>query len=193
LLFQAGYLTIDKAEELPFGWYEYRLKIPNLEIKMSLNNLFLTSYFNQENINDKKLGLYKALRSWDVDWFVAELKSLFAKISYTNYTNNEISKYEGYYSAIVYTYLESLWYEIIWEDVTNRGRIDLTIKTEDKIYIIEFKMSYVKEKPMEQIEKKKYYEKYMNEWKEIYLVGMVFDEGERNIIEYEWKIAGSQD
>jgi hypothetical protein len=54
-------------------------------------------------------------------------------------------------------------------------------------------MSYVKEKPMEQIEEKKYYEKYMNEWKEIYLVGMVFDEEERNIVEYEWKIAGSQD
>jgi len=41
--------------------------------------------------------------------------------------------------------------------------IDLTIKTEDKIYIIEFKMVYMKEKPLEQIEKKKYYEKYMNE------------------------------
>jgi hypothetical protein len=39
----------------------------------------------------------------------------------------------------------------------------LTIKTEDKIYIIEFKMSYIKEKPLEQIEKKKYYEKYMTE------------------------------
>jgi hypothetical protein len=49
-------------------------------------------------------------------------------------------------------------------------------------------MAYIKEKPMEQIEKKKYYEKYMNEWKEIYLVWMVFDEEERNIIEYEYRL-----
>jgi hypothetical protein len=49
-------------------------------------------------------------------------------------------------------------------------------------------MSYIKEKPMEQIENKKYYEKYMTEWKQIYLVGMVFDEEARNIVEYEYKI-----
>jgi hypothetical protein len=48
-------------------------------------------------------------------------------------------------------------------------------------------MSYIKEKPLEQIEKKKYYEKYMTEWKQIYLIWMVFDEKERNIVEYEWK------
>ena len=165
----------------------YSLKFPNKEVRMSFNK-FVIPYLTGELYIQERQWIWKALRSWDIDWFVAELKSLFAKISYTNYTNNEISKYEGYYSAIVYVYLESLWYEITWEDTTNKGRIDLTVKTEDKIYIVEFKMSYIKEKPMEQIENKKYYEKYMTEWKQIYLVGMVFDEEARNIVEYEYKI-----
>ena len=78
----------------------------------------------------------------------------------------------------------ALGYDVIPEDITNKGRIDLTVKTEDKILIIEFKVD-AEEQPIKQIKERRYYEKYLNENKEIYLIGMVFDSRERNIREWE--------
>jgi hypothetical protein len=85
----------------------------------------------------------------------------------------------------VYCYLAGAGLEIIAEDVTNRGRINLTIKIENIIYILEFKVT--NEEALKQIKEKKYYEKYLNENKDIYLVGITFDEEKRNIKEFKWE------
>ena len=62
LLFQAGYLTIDRVMEYPFGGFEYTLRVPNLEVQISLNELML-KYLSNTNFQDKKLPTYKALES----------------------------------------------------------------------------------------------------------------------------------
>ena len=41
---------------------------------------------------------------------------------------------------MVYTYFASLGYEVIPEDTTNKGRVDLTVKTRTGIWIFEFKV-----------------------------------------------------
>ncbi len=41
--------------------------------------------------------------------------------------------------------------------------------------------------PCKQIKEKRYYEKYQDTDKEIYLVGINFDETERNITGFEWE------
>jgi hypothetical protein len=84
-----------------------------------------------------------------------------------------------------------LGYDAVAEDVTNKGRIDLTLKTRDKILIIEFKVDK-KEEPIKQIRERKYYEKYFNENKKIYLIGINFDSEERNISEYKYEIIKSE-
>jgi hypothetical protein len=66
----------------------------------------------------------------------------------------EYTIYEGFYASVIYTYLQALGIEIIGDDVTNQGRIDLTCFIEDKIYIIEFKTT--DEDPLAQIHKNKY-------------------------------------
>jgi len=38
-----------------------------------------------------------------------------------------------------------------------------------------------------QIKEKRYYEKYMSEGKEIYLVGVCFDKSKKNISYFEWE------
>ena len=85
----------------------------------------------------------------------------------------------------MYVYLQSLGLEIIGEDVTNKGRIDLTLFIEDKIYIIEFKVG--SENALKQIKEKNYAQKYLTQNKEIYLVGINFDESEKNISKFEWE------
>lgn len=107
------------------------------------------------------------------------LYTLFALLPYQNYTNNDISIYEGFYASVTYAFLASLAVPLIGEDVTNRRRIDLTLNMEHKIYIIEFKVG--SGNALQQIKEKKYYEKYRNLNKDIYLVGINFDEQARNI------------
>jgi len=85
----------------------------------------------------------------------------------------------------MYVYLQSLGLEIIGEDVTNLGRIDLTIKIDNLIYIIEFKVGTGN--ALQQIKTNQYAQKYMNENKDIYLVGINFDKGDKNICKFEWE------
>jgi len=110
---------------------------------------------------------------------------MFASIPYNNYIKNNIEVYEGFYASIIYVYFQSLGIDIIGEDVTNKGRIDLTLFIEDKIYIVEFKVG--DENAMQQIKDKKYYEKYLSYNKEIFLVGINFSKEDRNISGFEWE------
>jgi hypothetical protein len=41
--------------------------------------------------------------------------------------------------------------------------------------------------PLQQIQEKRYYVKYQKEQKNIYLVGVEFDEEKRNIASFEWE------
>jgi len=84
----------------------------------------------------------------------------------------------------------SLGLECVAEDITNRGRIDLTIKIDNYIYIFEFKVIEEIEdskKPLEQIKERRYFEKYQQENKEIILVGIEFSKEKRNIKEYAFE------
>ena len=186
LLWQTGYLTIKDKLTDETGSNMYRLSIPNLEIQFSLNRLFIDYLTNQRMEKTRyELNMKKALRENNFDLFIDHLKTIFSTIPYQNYANNIISKYEGYYSSVIFVYLMALGYEVIPEDITNKGRIDLTLKMMDKIVIIEFKVDKSQEKPIKQIKERRYYEKYLNENKEIYLIGMVFDSKEKNIGEWE--------
>ncbi len=186
ILYQAGYLTI-KEKIINEEWeQEYILMFPNKEVRMSLNKLFIDYFTNEINLTQRS-AINVWLKTWKIEKFIEELKILFANIPYNNYTKNNIAHFEWFYASLVYVYLQSLGYEIIWEDVINRWRIDLTVILEEKIYLIEFKMSSFKESPLEQIRQNKYYEKYQNTQKKIYLIWIIFDEEKRNIIESEWE------
>jgi Holliday junction resolvase-like predicted endonuclease len=187
LLFQAGYLTIKEVNISPRWRINYLLKIPNREVRISLYEHIIDFFTKQVNYKAQD-NLYQWLISWDIELFISEFKKLFSSLPYNNYTKNLIENYEWYYANVVFAYLQSLGYEIIWEDVTNKWRIDLTIKVEDFIYIIEFKMkSNTWMKALEQIEEKKYYEKYLWENKKIFLLWIEFDEEERNVGDYEFR------
>jgi hypothetical protein len=186
ILYQAGYLTIDKMIEKRRGGIEYKLKLPNMEVKNSLNDI-LIDFLTQQNSEKLKYqdNIYDAIVDNDLELFRDTLISIFATIPYNNYTKNPMQDYEGYYASVIYTYLQSLGLDIIGEDVTNHGRIDLTIRVEKYIYIIEFKIG--KDNALAQIKSKNYAQKYLNEKKEIFLVGINFNSEEKNICGFEWE------
>ena len=77
---------------------------------------------------------------------------------------------------------------LIADGITNKGRIDLTIKMNQAIYILEFKVDG-KENALEQIKNKEYAKKYMSDKRDIYLIGIDFDTNEKNISTFEWEKA----
>lgn len=185
LLWQTGYLTFEKRIRDEFGAVSYKLVIPNLELQFSLNQLFIDYLTNQRS---EKLqfrnNIRKALKDSNLEMFVDNLKSIFSSIPYTNYANNIISKYEGYYCSVVYVYLAALGYQVVAEDTTNRGRIDLTVNLDDHVVIIEFKVDS-KQQPIQQIKERRYHEKYMQSAHRIHLVGINFNSKEKNITGYD--------
>jgi hypothetical protein len=99
-----------------------------MEVKKSLNEYIIMQLTNNNNNPSQEAReIKKALLNRDLEKFKQTLISIFASIPYNNYTNNSIQNYEGFYASIIYVYLQSLGLEIIGEDVTNKGRIDLTL------------------------------------------------------------------
>ncbi len=187
LMWQTGYLTIKGTKRVGPRTY-YKLSYPNLEVKMSLNDVILNYLSSLRENTKSRLGeeCYNSLASGDVEKFIEVMKRLLASLPYTSYTKNEIAKYEGYYINVIYSFLASLGLDITAEDITNKGRIDLTIRVEGKIYVLELKMSRIGEDPLSQVREKKYYEKYVGKG-EIYLVGLVISDEERNVVKFEWE------
>ncbi|MEA2099746.1 MAG: ATP-binding protein [Campylobacterota bacterium] len=187
ILYQSGYLTIEEIKETLFGSIEYKLKIPNVEVKQSLYDVIIEFMTKNNKPNIYKTPLYKSLLTADLNELKNTLFVLFESIPYNNFTKNDIQNFEGFYASVIYTYLQSLGIRIIGEDVTNKGRIDLTCFCENKIYIIEFKVDAKTEgEALEQIKKKNYAQKYLTQSEEIYLVGIEFDSNKRNIGFFEF-------
>jgi ATP-dependent exoDNAse (exonuclease V) beta subunit len=118
------------------------------------------------------------------------LRSLYASIPYEWYVNNRINEYEGYYASVFYALMAGLGMKVNVEESTNKGRIDLVLENDKRIYIAEFKIiknESEKGNAIKQILEKKYYEKYLSVEKELYLIGVEFDENEKNVtnVEYE--------
>ncbi len=190
ILYQSGYLTISNVSIDEDDDILYHLQLPNLEVKKSFNTFIINHLFGDKSLQNKTLS--KALREENLDIFESSLKAIFASIPYNNYTKNNLQNYEGFYASVVYVYLQSLGLDIIGEDVTNKGRIDLTIKLANAIYILEFKVGTAN--ALAQIKEKNYHHKYLTENKDIYLIGINFDEDEKNVSSFMWeKVAKAQD
>ncbi len=101
------------------------------------------------------------------------LVSLYASIPYQYCSSNPICRYEGYYASVFYAAIASLGLWIVPEDVTNRGRADFTVFARERIFIFEFKVTE-NEDPLKQIKKRRYFEKYLTEKREIVLVWYCF-------------------
>jgi len=84
-----------------------------------------------------------------------------------------------------YTFFTAIGLDTSAEEQTNKGQIDLTVRMESAIYVFEFKMKTNPENALQQIKNKKYHEKYIAENKTIFLVGIEFDEAEKNISNFE--------
>jgi len=190
LLFQTGYLTIGSVRKV-FDNSIYTLVYPNYEVKRSLTD-FILGYLthNTQAREENKLSLLDILMTPDMDRLRDLFHSFFASIPHDWYRKNQIAKYEGYYASVFYCYFTALGLDVTAEDTTNHSRIDLTVKLERRVFILEFKVvdqNTGKNSALKQIKEKAYHEKYRADADELYLIGVEFNRKDRNIVRFEYE------
>ncbi|MCK4761488.1 MAG: ATP-binding protein [Candidatus Aminicenantes bacterium] len=182
LLFQTGYLTIEKIEESEELDRIYTLSYPNLEVEKSFLEHLLAEFSSQypDEIGVLVYDLKKYLYDNELDTFFELIKSLFASIPYNIFPADK----ESYYHSLIYLLLTLVGVNVQCEIQTHKGRIDAVIEAPEYIFIMEFKMDSA-EKALEQIRQKRYYEPYFSRKKPIILVGVAFDKEKRNISSFK--------
>jgi len=187
LLFQTGYLTVDSVWHVP-GHTELTLKYPNLEVQASLNDSLLGQLCGSRSVPGPQVGkLYRLLQAADFSGLKALFQAFFASIPHDWYRKNQLAGFEGYYASIFYSYFAALGLEIILEDTTNHGRIDMTVFFKQTVWLFEFKVvELVPEgRALAQLQAKGYAQKYMARGQPIHLIGVEFSKTERNIVGFE--------
>jgi hypothetical protein len=187
-LFQTGYLTISRIEEpLPNYWI-YVLGYPNYEVESSLNSALLGAFgLNKQIALQHRLQLIPLLKNNDFSQMQNLFTAFFASIPHDWYRNNPIAQYEGYYASVFYSYFAALGLDIILEDTTNHGRIDMTLKFNENIYLFEFKVvEFVPNgKAIEQLQTKNYAQKYQTLNQPIHLIGVEFSKEQRCVVGFD--------
>ena len=188
LLFQTGYLTIQKVDEPILGHWIYTLGYPNHEVESSLNASLLSVYTDDPSQSfAHRLHLLDLLLAHDLAGLKDLFQAFFATIPHQWYDNNPISRYEGYYASVFYSYFAALGLDIILEDATNQGRIDMTVKFNGRIYLFEFKVVELtpEGRALQQIKDKDYAGKYRALGQPIHLIGVEFSRASRNVVGFE--------
>jgi hypothetical protein len=183
LMFQTGYLTIKEVFHKEYG-QEYKLGFPNKEVKISFNENIL-EFTIKEDVRYKLLNdVISTLKKQDIPKLKEHIDLLISNISYM-YLKEEAS-----YVLAVFVLFYSTGLNVITEDNTSKGRIDLTIIVNNSIvYIIEFKVIeniQDKGKALNQILQKEYFKKYLN-YDKIYIIGIEFNKKHKQISTFEYQ------
>ena len=88
---------------------------------------------------------------------------------------------EKHYQTILYSILATLGVTVEAEIATADGRIDMTAKFKNRIFLFEFKLNKSAKEAMTQINGKSYADKFMNDGRPITKIGVNFSTKIRNI------------
>ena len=202
LLFQSGYLTV-VGTSTRRGRLIFHLSVPNQEVRFALHDQFITGYTGIENERLRlQDGLYAALTAGDVPALIAAIRRLFAGIPWRHFTGNDLAEAEGYYASVLYAFLASLDAQVIPEDISNHGQVDLTVRIAGYTYVMEIKLrrDALPADPADpgganpalaQIQARGYSDKYRGApGKGLFEVGLVFGRAERNLFQADWRAVG---
>ncbi len=186
LLFQTGYLTIHQTEPR-FGQMFYRLGYPNREVQQSLNASLLSHLAGRSSrLVEHRARLYDLLLVNDFAGLEVLFKAFFASIPYQWHTKNPIADYEGYYASVFYSYFASLGLDLVVEDSSSHGRLDMAVLFNGNVYLFEFKVvAATTGSAMTQLQARAYADKYRARGEPIHLIAVEFNRQSRNVFAFE--------
>ena len=182
LLYQSGYVTIkgyDKPTKL------YLLALPNQEIRVGLYGSLLPHYLTDKSAkaNTTIAKMSVLVKKGDMDAAFCLLNDFLETVPYCDNTH-----YEGHWQQTLYIMFALLTnYDILVEQHTARGRIDITMETADTIYVMELKFNKRAEEALAQIEAKHYADAFKMSGKKVVKIGLNFSVKDE-VNSLEWKI-----
>ena len=182
LLYQSGYVTIkgyDKPTRL------YQLALPNQEIRVGLYGSLLPHYLTDKSAkaNTTIAKMSVLVKKGDMDAAFCLLNDFLETVPYCDNTH-----YEGHWQQTLYIMFALLTnYDILVEQHTAKGRIDITMETADTIYVMELKFNKSAEEALAQIEAKHYADAFKMSGKKMVKIGLNFSVKDE-VNSLEWKI-----
>ena len=182
LLYQSGYVTIKDYDE---DTNLYELGIPNKEIRIGLFKSLLPNYLTRSSQRGKVAiaQMSVLIKNGDIDGALELFRTFLATVPYC-----ENTKYEGHFQQLMYVVFALLTdYRILVEQRTSKGRTDITLETQDSIYIMDLKFGNTADEALAQINANHYADAFAMSNKKTIKVGIGFDvKDERNIT--DWKV-----
>ena len=182
LLYQSGYVTIkgyDKPTKL------YLLALPNQEIRVGLYGSLLPHYLTDKSAkaNTTIAKMSVLVKKGDMDAAFCLLNNFLETVPYCDNTH-----YEGHWQQTLYIMFALLTnYDILVEQHTAKGRIDITMETADTIYVMELIFNKSAEEALAQIEAKHYADAFKMSGKKMVKIGLNFSVKDE-VNGLEWKI-----
>ena len=169
VIYQSGYLTI-KSYDNRFGIY--KLGFPNREVEDGFMKYLLKYYTAKKNSNSAfEISRFVAdIESGNAEGFMQRLQSFFAGAKFDQIAKDT----ENWFQNVVFivTTLCGLYIEA--EHQTSNGRIDLVMKTDKYVYVMELKYDGTPEEALKQIEDKGYAMPWQSDGRKVIKVGANF-------------------
>ena len=175
VIYQSGYLTI-KGYNSRFGIYS--LGFPNREVEEGFIR-FLMPFYTRVNKAEAPFEIQKFVREIEngqPDAFFRRLQSFFADTPY-----ELISDLELHYQNVLFIIFKLVGFYTEAEYHTSEGRVDLILKTEKYVYVMEFKLEGTAEEALRQIEEKHYALPFESDFRQLFKIGVNFSNRTRNI------------
>ena len=175
VLYQSGYLTLKGYDEM---FNTYTLGFPNREVEEGFTRFLLPRYATMRT-GDTAFQInnfVREVRQGNTDAFLRRLQSFFADTPYELARDLEL-----HYQNVLFIVFKLLGFYVQAEYHTSQGRIDLILKTQDYIYVMEFKLDGTAEEALQQIEDKQYALPFATDPRKVYKVGVNFNNEIRNI------------
>lgn len=183
VIYQSGYLTIKGYDER-FGIY--RLGFPNKEVETGFIKYLMPFY---TPVKEEKTGFFITNFIMDIergepDSFMQRMQAMFVDTDY-----KITGKMELYFQNAMYLVFKMLGFYTDVERTTSNGRIDVVLKTQNYIYVMELKLDGSADDALRQIEEKGYALPFGKDTRKLYKIGVNFSSETRGI--EEWKVVCS--
>ena len=167
IIYQSGYLTI---RDYDGRFSEFTLDYPNAEVKEGFLNGLLPLVVGEHQSTEFNVAHFvRSVERGDTDAFFERIDTLLANVPYDVKLD-----YEVHFQNFVYLLFMLMGFYTSVEYHTAKGRVDLILKTDQYIYIMEFKRDSSAQIAMQQIKERDYAKPFQLDGRKIVWVGANF-------------------
>ena len=184
LFYQSGYLTIRNYDSRS---RRYTLGYPNEEVKVGLTESFIPYYVCSDfnSTNNACWDISEALIGDDIDKALTAAQIYFSSIPYQEGTLMDAPSSEGHFTAMLYVMFSFLSKFVYSQVRVAKGRMDIVVKTERSVYVMELKLDGSVDQALRQIDDRNYAIPWQSDGRRVVKVGINFSTKERTI--ESWK------